>query len=104
MIFRQQRGGKKREPFVMYKFRSMNSDAEMRRKELEPFNQMSGPVFKIEKDPRITSFGRLLRRTSFDELPQLFNVLKGDMSLVGARARCRFTRWRNSSTPRSAAA
>jgi exopolysaccharide biosynthesis polyprenyl glycosylphosphotransferase len=85
IIFRQERGGKNGKPFIMYKFRTMQSDAEMRRKELEPFNQMSGPVFKIDNDPRITWFGRLLRRTSVDELPQLFNVLKGEMSLVGPR-------------------
>jgi len=84
-IFRQKRGGKNGKPFVMYKFRTMRSDAEMRRKELEPFNQMSGPVFKVENDPRITWLGRILRKTSFDELPQLFNVLKGEMSLVGPR-------------------
>ena len=69
----------------MYKFRSMSDDAEMRRAELEPFNQMSGPVFKVDADPRITPFGRWLRRTSIDELPQLLNVLLGDMSLVGPR-------------------
>ena len=59
----------------MYKFRSMSDDAEMRRTELLPFNQMRGPVFKVERDPRITPFERWLRRTSMDELPQLFNVL-----------------------------
>jgi exopolysaccharide biosynthesis polyprenyl glycosylphosphotransferase len=85
VIFRQRRAGKHGKPFVMYKFRSMTDDAEMRRAELEPFNQMSGPVFKVEADPRITRFGRWLRRTSFDELPQLLNVLMGDMSLVGPR-------------------
>jgi exopolysaccharide biosynthesis polyprenyl glycosylphosphotransferase len=85
VIFRQRRAGKHGKPFVMYKFRSMTDDAEMRRAELEPFNQMSGPVFKVESDPRITRFGRWLRRTSFDELPQLLNVLMGDMSLVGPR-------------------
>lgn len=69
----------------MYKFRSMVNDAEMRRAELEPFNQMSGPVFKVDDDPRITPFGRWLRRFSADELPQLVNVLMGDMSLVGPR-------------------
>jgi exopolysaccharide biosynthesis polyprenyl glycosylphosphotransferase len=85
VIFKQPRAGRFGKPFVMYKFRSMTNDAEMRRAELEPFNQMSGPVFKVESDPRITPFGRWLRRTSFDELPQLVNVLMGDMSLVGPR-------------------
>lgn len=85
VIFRQERAGKHGKPFVMYKFRSMLDDAEMHRAELEPFNQMRGPVFKVAKDPRITAFGRWLRRTSMDEIPQLFNVLKGNMSLVGPR-------------------
>ncbi len=85
VIFRQHRAGRFGKPFVMYKFRSMTDDAEMRRMELEPFNQMQGPVFKVESDPRITPLGRWLRRTSFDELPQLVNVLMGDMSLVGPR-------------------
>ena len=85
IIFRQDRAGKHGKPFVMYKFRSMSNDAEMRRAELEPFNQMNGPVFKVEGDPRVTPFGRWLRRTSMDELPQLANVLFGDMSLVGPR-------------------
>ena len=85
VIFRQQRAGKHGKPFTMYKFRSMSDDAEMRRAELEPFNQMNGPVFKVEDDPRITPFGRWLRRSSIDELPQLVNVLMGDMSLVGPR-------------------
>jgi len=85
VIFRQQRAGKHGKPFTMYKFRSMSNDAEMRRAELEPFNQMNGPVFKVEADPRITPLGRWLRRSSFDELPQLVNVLMGDMSLVGPR-------------------
>jgi exopolysaccharide biosynthesis polyprenyl glycosylphosphotransferase len=84
-IFRQLRAGKHGKPFVMYKFRSMADDAEMRRAEMEPFNQMHGPVFKVDEDPRITPFGRWLRRTSMDEFPQLFNVLFGDMSLVGPR-------------------
>lgn len=84
-IFRQQRAGKHGEPFTMYKFRSMSDDAEMRRAELLPFNQMRGPVFKVPHDPRVTPFGRWLRRTSIDETPQLLNVLMGDMSLVGPR-------------------
>jgi lipopolysaccharide/colanic/teichoic acid biosynthesis glycosyltransferase len=69
----------------MYKFRSMRTGAEMEQEELKAFNQMSGPVFKVEKDPRITPFGRWLRRTSLDEFPQLVNVLFGQMSLVGPR-------------------
>jgi len=85
IIFRQQRAGKHGKPFIMYKFRSMSDDAEMRRAELEPFNQMSGPVFKVDQDPRITPFGRWLRRSSIDEVPQLVNVLMGHMSLVGPR-------------------
>jgi exopolysaccharide biosynthesis polyprenyl glycosylphosphotransferase len=84
-IFKQQRAGKHGKPFTMYKFRSMSDDAEMRRAELLPFNQMRGPVFKVEDDPRITPFGKWLRRTSIDEMPQLINVLLGDMSLVGPR-------------------
>ena len=84
-IFRQQRAGKHGKPFTMYKFRSMSDDAEQRRADLLPFNQMSGPVFKVDNDPRVTPLGRWLRRTSFDETPQLFNVLMGDMSLVGPR-------------------
>lgn len=85
VIFRQERGGKNGKPFVMYKFRTMRSDAEMHLAELLAYNQMSGPVFKIENDPRITRFGRWLRKTSIDELPQLVNVLRGEMSLVGPR-------------------
>jgi exopolysaccharide biosynthesis polyprenyl glycosylphosphotransferase len=85
VIFRQMRGGKNGKPFVMYKFRTMCTDAEMRRDELEKFNQMSGPVFKIDRDPRVIPFGRWLRRTSIDELPQFINVLMGEMSLVGPR-------------------
>ena len=69
----------------MFKFRTMSTDAEMRRAEFHAFNQMSGPVFKIENDPRVTRLGRFLRKTSIDELPQLINVLRGDMSLVGPR-------------------
>jgi len=85
VIFRQSRAGRFGKPFVMYKFRSMSSDAEMRKAELEPFNLMHGPVFKVAEDPRITPFGKWLRRSSIDELPQLINVLRGDMSLVGPR-------------------
>ena len=85
VIFRQKRAGKNGKPFTMYKFRSMRTDAEMLQSELAAFNQMEGPVFKIENDPRVTKFGNYLRRTSLDEIPQLFNVLKGEMSLVGPR-------------------
>ncbi len=70
---------------MMFKFRTMSTDAEMRRAEFLAFNQMSGPVFKIEDDPRVTRVGRFLRKTSIDELPQLLNVLRGEMSLVGPR-------------------
>ena len=85
IVFRQLRSGKNGKPFTMYKFRSMRSDAEMVRDELMRFNVMKGPVFKVENDPRVTSIGKFLRKTSLDEFPQLLNVLKGDMSLVGPR-------------------
>ncbi len=85
VLFTQLRGGRHGKPFTMYKFRSMRTDAEMRRAEFQAFNQMSGPVFKIDNDPRVTPFGRLIRKLSIDELPQLYNVLRGDMSLVGPR-------------------
>jgi exopolysaccharide biosynthesis polyprenyl glycosylphosphotransferase len=84
-IFAQTRCGKHGKPFRMLKFRSMYSDAEQRRHELEQFNQMRGPVFKLDHDPRITPLGRWLRKYSIDELPQLLNVLSGQMSLVGPR-------------------
>jgi len=85
MLFRQQRAGLGRQPFTLLKFRSMHADAEARRHELRPHNEMGGPVFKMRDDPRVTPLGRILRRTSLDELPQLVNVLRGDMSLVGPR-------------------
>jgi len=85
VFFRQRRCGLHGQPFTMLKFRSMISDAEQRRDELEALNEMSGPVFKVSNDPRVTAIGRFLRKYSLDELPQLFNVLKGDMSLVGPR-------------------
>ena len=85
VIFHQSRGGKNGRPFSMFKFRTMRTDAEMQREELQKFNVMSGPVFKVVQDPRVTPIGRFLRKTSLDELPQLWNVLKGDMSLVGPR-------------------
>ncbi len=85
IFFRQKRAGLHGEPFTMLKFRTMVSDAEQRRKELEQYNEMSGPVFKVTNDPRVTRVGRWLRKWSLDELPQLFNVLRGEMSLVGPR-------------------
>ena len=83
--FRQKRSGLNGRPFTMFKFRTMVTDAEQLKQELDALNEMSGPVFKIAKDPRITPIGRLLRKFSLDEFPQLFNVLRGDMSLVGPR-------------------
>lgn len=85
VFFRQQRSGLNGKPFTMLKFRTMASDAEQRQHELAVLNEMSGPVFKLTKDPRVTPLGRLLRKWSLDELPQLWNVLKGEMSLVGPR-------------------
>ncbi len=85
ILFRQMRGGRYGKPFMMLKFRTMSTDAEMRRAEFLAFNQMNGPVFKIDEDPRVTRIGHFLRRTSIDELPQLINVLRGEMSLVGPR-------------------
>lgn len=79
------RSGKKGRIFKMYKFRSMVKDAEKQREALGPRSEVAGPIFKIKNDPRLTWSGRLLRKYSVDELPQLFNVLKGDMSLVGPR-------------------
>lgn len=84
-IFSQVRCGKNGRKFTFYKFRTMHADAEKRLRELYRFNEMNGPAFKMKNDPRITRFGGLLRRTSLDELPQLLNVLRGDMSLVGPR-------------------
>ena len=84
-VFSQIRVGKNGKEFKMYKFRSMVVDAEDRLKELLEENEMDGPVFKIADDPRITRVGKFIRKTSIDEMPQLFNVLFGDMSLVGPR-------------------
>jgi exopolysaccharide biosynthesis polyprenyl glycosylphosphotransferase len=85
VFFRQQRAGLNGRPFTMYKFRSMVTNAEQLKQELAALNEMSGPVFKLSHDPRVTKFGRVLRKFSVDEFPQLFNVLAGDMSLVGPR-------------------
>lgn len=85
LLFRQTRCGLNGRRFTLYKFRTMIADAEQMKKTLEERNEMDGPVFKIRNDPRITRVGRYLRKTSLDELPQLFNVLKGEMSIVGPR-------------------
>ena len=85
VIFRQERAGWKNRPFTMYKFRTMVKNAAALRDEMEQYNELDGPAFKMKNDPRVTKVGRFLRKTSLDELPQLFNVLKGDMSLVGPR-------------------
>ncbi len=85
VIFSQKRVGKNGRYFKLYKFRSMYTDAELRKKELMAQNEMSGPMFKVEHDPRVTRVGAFLRKTSLDELPQFFNILIGNMSLVGTR-------------------
>lgn len=85
VIFAQERVGLNGRPFQMYKFRSMVVNAEELKERLAHLNEMSGPVFKISNDPRVTTVGRFIRITSIDELPQLFNVFRGDMSLVGPR-------------------
>lgn len=84
-VFRQKRIGRHGNEFTMYKFRTMVSNAEQMKSELADKNEMDGPVFKIREDPRITKIGKFLRRTGIDEILQLVNVLKGDMSLVGPR-------------------
>ncbi len=84
-IFIQTRVGLNGKKFRFFKFRTMHPDAEKYLEELMSKNEMTGPVFKIKNDPRITRVGKILRKTSLDELPQLWNVLKGDMSLVGPR-------------------
>ncbi|MDQ2687283.1 MAG: sugar transferase [Armatimonadota bacterium] len=85
VLFRQTRVGQGGRRFCLLKFRSMVTDAEARRETLELYNERTGPVFKMRRDPRVTRIGRWLRRWSLDELPQLLNVLRGDMSLVGPR-------------------
>jgi exopolysaccharide biosynthesis polyprenyl glycosylphosphotransferase len=98
ILFKQTRCGLNGRQFVMYKFRSMVNNAEQLRVELEGLNEMDGPVFKSSRDPRITTVGKIIRRFSIDELPQVFNVLRGDMSLVGPRPPlpaevARYERW-----------
>ena len=85
IIFKQERVGYKGRRFFMYKFRSMVVNAEELKEKLHEKNEMSGPMFKMKDDPRITKVGKFIRKTSIDELPQLVNVLKGEMSLVGPR-------------------
>lgn len=84
-LFVQKRVGLRKHLFPMFKFRSMHVDAEKRLQEIEHLNEADGPIFKIKNDPRITRVGKFIRKTSLDELPQLFNVLRGEMSLVGPR-------------------
>ncbi|MFC8593929.1 sugar transferase [Streptomyces atroolivaceus] len=85
VFHRQTRHGRHNRPFTMWKFRTMVADAESRREQLSAANESEGPMFKMRRDPRVTRIGHALRRTSVDELPQLLNVLRGDMSLVGPR-------------------
>lgn len=85
VFFSQKRIGKNEESFKMYKFRSMCVDAENKLYELLKYNEVEGAMFKLKEDPRVTKIGKFIRKTSIDELPQLWNVLKGDMSLVGPR-------------------
>jgi exopolysaccharide biosynthesis polyprenyl glycosylphosphotransferase len=98
VLFRQTRCGLNGRVFTLYKFRTMVQDAEERRRDIEHLNEMRGPAFKLRRDPRVTPVGRLLRKFSLDELPQLWNVLRGDMSLVGPRPPipeevARYERW-----------
>ena len=85
VFFSQKRVGRNGKAFDMYKFRSMVVNAEELKEKLAAQNEMSGPMFKMKDDPRVTKVGKFIRKTSIDELPQLWNVLKGDMSLVGPR-------------------
>ena len=85
VFFTQKRSGLNGAPFTLFKFRTMVTNAEQFKQELEAMNEMTGPVFKVTNDPRVTSIGKFLRKWSLDELPQLFNVLRGEMSLVGPR-------------------
>jgi exopolysaccharide biosynthesis polyprenyl glycosylphosphotransferase len=85
VLFRQKRSGLNGEPFTIYKFRTMITNAEQFQHELAAMNEMTGPVFKVANDPRVTPIGKFLRKSSLDELPQLLNVLRGEMSLVGPR-------------------
>ncbi len=84
-MFKQERVGLNGRRFILYKFRTMFKDAVLKQSDLEELNEMDGPVFKIKKDPRVTPVGRILRKVSLDEFPQLFNVFAGHMSLIGPR-------------------
>ena len=85
VLFSQNRAGKAMKPFKIYKFRSMCVDADARMQEMMKDNEQTGHAFKIKDDPRITRVGRFIRKFSIDELPQLINIIKGDMSIVGPR-------------------
>ncbi|HCW53834.1 MAG TPA: multidrug MFS transporter [Clostridium sp.] len=85
VFFSQERIGYYGRPFKMYKFRSMVANAEELKKKLAAENEMDGPMFKMKEDPRVTKVGKFIRKTSIDELPQIINILKGEMSLVGPR-------------------
>ena len=85
VFYWQQRHTKNGKPFKMYKFRSMCTDADKKLEELMKYNHMEGPAFKMEDDPRVTKIGKFIRKTSIDELPQLVNIIKGDMSIIGPR-------------------
>lgn len=85
VFFKQDRVGKGGRVFKFYKFRSMYREAEQQKHQVESLNEQEGPIFKVKSDPRVTTVGRFLRRSSLDEIPQIFNVLKGDMSIVGPR-------------------
>jgi lipopolysaccharide/colanic/teichoic acid biosynthesis glycosyltransferase len=98
IIFSQERVGRDHKHFKMYKFRSMRLNAETELDKLKGKNEMGGPMFKMKEDPRVTKVGKFIRRTSIDELPQLINVIKGEMSLVGPRPSlpsevCKFEPW-----------
>jgi len=84
-IYSQRRAGKNKKPFTMYKIRTMHRGAEKQKKSLLPLNERSGPVFKIHDDPRFTPVGKILSHTGLDELPQLINIIKGEMAFVGPR-------------------
>ena len=85
VLFRQERVGRNGRRFTVYKFRSMVEGAEYQQEALQEFNEADGPLFKIKRDPRLTRVGRWLRKLSLDELPQFYNVLSGEMSLIGPR-------------------